>query len=71
MLHISHSKNYEWECADNASNIYVGTVTAKARWKSEILNCAGMKRGIGESEFSTLIFSVWYGMEGNLLHCRL
>lgn len=31
MLHISHSKNYEWQCADNATNNYVGNVTAKTR----------------------------------------
>ena len=26
MLSISHSKNYESECADNANNIYVGNI---------------------------------------------
>jgi hypothetical protein len=31
MLHISHSKNYELQCADNATKIYVENVTAKTR----------------------------------------
>ena len=31
MLHTSHSKNYESECADNASHIYVGNMTGWLR----------------------------------------
>ena len=31
MLHISCSKNYESECADNASNIYVCNMTGRLR----------------------------------------
>jgi len=36
MLHISHSRNYESECADNASNIYVGNMTGRLRLGKEV-----------------------------------
>ena len=39
MLHISHSKNNESECADNASNIWEHDRMVKAGKMGEILNC--------------------------------